>query len=333
MKSILLFTFIAVSCALAQNWQPNVTNARLETRAFSGDLSAQLQSASPVWFGYAEKAVPGEHGGECHCDLEGPWENQADRGPVHPEEPAAVAVLLRVSNDGVEKIQAHPISCQLDAGGMRLIWLTGVPPEMSLAWLEKRARTDAQPDGAILAISMHESVEADVILERLTRPEEPEKTRDRAIFWLGVSRGARGVEILEKILANDSNPQIRDKAIFALIVSRQPEAQSDLLRAAKDDPSPHVRGQALFWLAQKAGERAAATIENAIRDDPDTEVKKRAVFALSQMPPDEGVPRLIEVARNQRNPEVRKQAFFWLGQSRDPRALQFIEKVLEAPAR
>ena len=330
MKSIVL---LAVSCALAQNWQPNVINARLETRAFSGDLAAQLRSDAPVWFGYAEKSVSGEHGGECHCSLEGKWENRAGSGPFYLEGPPAVAILFRVSADGVGKIQAHPISCQLDAGGMRLIWLTGVPPEVSLAWLEKRARTEAQPDGALVAISLHDDAVADAILDRLARLAEPEKIREKAIFWLGASRGARGVQILEKILANDSSSEIRDKAIFALFVSRQPEAQSDLLRAAKDDPSPHVREQALFWLAQRAGERAASTIENAIRDDPDTEVKKRAVFALSQMPPDEGVPRLLEVARNQRSPEVRKQAFFWLGQSHDPRALEFIEKVLETPAR
>ena len=46
------------------------------------------------------------------------------------------------------------------------------------------------------------------------------------------------------------------------------------------------------------------------------------------MPKDEGVPKLIEVAQSNRNAEVRKQAMFWLGQSNDPRALQFFEKVL-----
>jgi hypothetical protein len=46
------------------------------------------------------------------------------------------------------------------------------------------------------------------------------------------------------------------------------------------------------------------------------------------MPQDEGVPKLIEVATTNRNPEVRKQAMFWLGQSNDPRALAFFEKVL-----
>jgi HEAT repeat protein len=89
-----------------------------------------------------------------------------------------------------------------------------------------------------------------------------------------------------------------------------------------------VRGQALFWLAEKAGKKAENTITAAIQNDPDTEVKKKAVFALSQMPHDEGVPKLIEVATTNRNPEVRKQAMFWLGQSNDPRALAFFEKVL-----
>jgi HEAT repeat protein len=84
----------------------------------------------------------------------------------------------------------------------------------------------------------------------------------------------------------------------------------------------------LFWLAQKAGKKTETTIAGAIDNDPDTEVKKKAVFGLSQMPRDEGVPKLIEVAQTNKNPEVRKQAIFWLGQSEDPRALAFFEKVL-----
>jgi HEAT repeat protein len=101
-----------------------------------------------------------------------------------------------------------------------------------------------------------------------------------------------------------------------------------MIRMAHDDDSPHVRGQALFWLAQKAGKKATGAITGAIDNDPDTEVKKKAVFALSQMPKEEGVPKLIQVAQTNKNPEVRKQAMFWLGQSNDPRALEFFEKVL-----
>jgi HEAT repeat protein len=53
------------------------------------------------------------------------------------------------------------------------------------------------------------------------------------------------------------------------------------------------------------------------------------VFALSEMPHSEGVPLLIELARKHANPVVRKEAMFWLGESRDPRALEFIEQVLK----
>jgi HEAT repeat protein len=49
---------------------------------------------------------------------------------------------------------------------------------------------------------------------------------------------------------------------------------------------------------------------------------------LSQLPKDQGVPKLIEVAQTNHNREVRKQAMFWLGQSHDPRALAFFEKIL-----
>jgi len=101
-----------------------------------------------------------------------------------------------------------------------------------------------------------------------------------------------------------------------------------MIRMAHDDRDPHVRGQALFWLAQKAGAKAAGAITGAIENDPDTEVKKKAVFALSQMPREEGVPKLIQLAETNKNPEVRKQAMFWLGQSNDPRALEFFERIL-----
>ena len=89
-----------------------------------------------------------------------------------------------------------------------------------------------------------------------------------------------------------------------------------------------MRGQALFWVAQRAGAQAIPTIAEAIEKDPETDVKKRAVFALSQLPANEGVPKLIEVASSHSNSAVRRQAMFWLGQSKDPRALAFFERIL-----
>jgi HEAT repeat protein len=42
----------------------------------------------------------------------------------------------------------------------------------------------------------------------------------------------------------------------------------------------------------------------------------------------DAVPRLVQLAKTNKNPVVRKQAIFWLGQSRDPRALDFLEELL-----
>lgn len=335
---------VFLSCAVfGQNWQPNVTNARLETRPFSGKLSDQMRGAGPAWFGYAVKTAAGDHQNccwndsrECGCRLEGGhggvvMGNASPGGPVQLEGSPAVAVLFRVVSDRVQKVHVFSLSCPLDAGGLPFIWLSGVPAGDSLAFLEQLATTDGSDhvaDGAVMAVAQHEDSRADDALDRLSRPSQPERIREKAVFWMGAARGARGVATLKNILAHDGSDNIRDKAIFALSISKQPDALEWMIQAARSDPSPHVRGQAIFWLAQKAGQRAVATITSAIANDPDTEVKKRAVFALSQLPKDEGVPKLIEVARNQKNAEVRKQAFFWLGQSGDPRALAFIEQVL-----
>ncbi len=271
--------FLVVSAAgFAQNWQPNVTNARFETRAISGNLESQLHASSPTWFGYAVKTARGDHdsccwsnSNRCGCSLEGSKAvtvsgTRSDR-PVQLEGSDAIAVLFRVANNTVEKVQVYSLTCPLDAGGLPFIWLTGVSDNASLAYLEK-------------------------------------------------------------LVTGNASSHVEDGAIFAISQHDDPQGLNYLIQAARSNTSPHVREQALFWLAQKAGQRASSVITDAIQNDPNTEVKKHAVFALSQLPHDEGVPKLIEVARNQRNPEVRKQAFFWLGQSRDPRALAFIEEVL-----
>lgn len=261
--------------------QPNVTNARMETRAFSGDLGAQLRAVNAAWFGYAVKSMRRDHHsccwseeGECGCPLEGrsgavsvSTRDTTAQRPVQLEGSDELAILFRIENNQVDKIDVFSLSCPLDAGGLPFVWVMGVPQAASLKYLSQQV--DGQTSRTVM---------------------------DAALFAISQHEGASALDLL--------------------------------IRFAKTHASPHVRGQALFWLAQRAGERAAATITNAIENDPDTDVKKRAVFALSQLPNGEGVTRLIEIARTQRNREVQKQAFFWLGESKDPRALAFIEDVL-----
>jgi HEAT repeat protein len=337
---------------------PRLENARVETRALAGPLTDELkkwadQANQPQWIGYSVPEVAGDrefccnsygYGGSGNrgcgtCRLEDGEHgvNVTSRDQSVKLEPAhAIAILFRAENKRIGKIHVVSGECTVDAGGLSVVWLTGVKPTESVDLLTGYVRGSEFEEhdgksigqGALTAIAVHADESADRALESFVRSEERSELRKQAAFWLGEARGKAGFTALQKMAKSDPSSDVRAHVTFALSISREAGALDEMIRMAKDDESAHVRGQALFWLAQKAGKKAVGTITGAIENDPDTEVKKKAVFALSQLPKEEGVPKLIEVAQTNRNPAVRKQAMFWLGQSNDPRALAFFEKVL-----
>ncbi len=352
-----------LSCGLmmavpANAGQSQFIDAKVETRTAGDHLTNSVdrianESRDPVWIAYEVESVTrkdstccDQHYGEgaqalCGvCSLEGQHSGvhilRNETKTVELEKADQVAILLRADQKQFMRIRSASSNCKLDAGGLRVVWLTGVRADESVALLtrfvlSKTPGRDAGDDlrnQALMAIAQHADASADRAYAGFVAPDQPIEVRGKAAFWLGAARGKSGLALLEKMAKTDPSPDMREKVTFALFVSQEPQAVEDLIRMAKDDTDARVRGQALFWLGQKAGQKASNAITAAIQNDPDTEVKKKAVFALTQMPKDEGVPKLIEVAQSNKNPEVRKQAMFWLGQSQDPRALAFFEKIL-----
>ena len=334
---------------------PRVENAKLETRAVGASLEATFRELAgkaeqPEWAGYGIDRVAGEHSVCCNnnwndgncgtCRLEKDnGQMTSDRrgdGNVRLEGSRQLVVLYRLESKRLVKIRVASEDCTLDAGGLAFVWLTGVKASESVALLSTYLRSvefeehgdHGIGNGALTAIALHADSSADQALESFVKPDQREGLRRQAAFWMGAARGKAGLAALQHMARTDPSSDVRAHVAFALSVSHEAGAVDEMIRMAHDDTSSHVRGQALFWLAQKAGKKAVGTITGAIENDPDTDVKKKAVFALSQLPKDEGVPKLIEVAQTNRNAAVRKQAMFWLGQSNDPRALQFFEKVL-----
>ncbi len=334
---------------------PRIENAKLETRAAGASLDATFRgivatAEKSEWVGYHVDEVAGERGvccnnnwndgncGTCRLERENGGTNNTTRedGNLKLEGSRRLVVLYRLEAKQVVKIRVASDDCTLDAGGLPFVWLTGVKASESVALLATYVRGSHFEDrgdrgignGALTAIALHADASADRALESFVMPEQREELRRQSAFWMGAARGSAGLLALQHMAKTDPSSDVRAHVAFALSVSHEPAAVDEMIRMAHDDASSHVRGQALFWLAQKAGKKAVGTITGAIENDPDTDVKKKAVFALSQLPKDESVPKLIEVAQTNRNPAVRKQAMFWLGQSNDPRALQFFEKVL-----
>jgi HEAT repeat protein len=360
----LVFATLTIAVAITniasaqQADEPQVENGRLEKKALAGPLMAEVkswstQASQPQWLGYSVPQIgrqrmmccgnyDGSWGNGCgHCRLEDRnngtnMSSNDEPGSAKLEAPRSIAILFRAENKHITKIRVVSLECSLDAGGLPFVWLSGAKPVESVELLQtfvKGSDLDSHEDdhtshGALTAIALHADSAADHALESFTHPDERESLRKQTAFWLGAAREKAGFAVLQKMAQSDASSEVRAQVTFALSVSHEPGAVEEMIHMAHDDQSSHVRGQALFWLAHKAGQKAVGAITGAIENDPDTDVKKKAVFALSQLPKDEGVPKLIEVAQTNRNREVRKQAMFWLGQSHDPRALAFFEKIL-----
>lgn len=338
--------------------KPHIANAKIQTVDASAGLRPVVdrltKEQGPLWMAYT---IPTQRKERLMCCFD--YRNGADgccagcnldnresgygvgtfnngRCTQHLEPTDYAFVFLRAEGGHITKTRVFSADCAVDAAGLPFYWLTGVKASESVALLAGLVRSDdIDPDkgkpigsNAIMAIAMHNDPSADPALEGFLAQGMPAKVRQDTAFWIGNERGEKGLPILRKAIKNDPDVEFRRRAVFAFTQVENGGGLKDLLDIAKTDPSTRVRGEAIFWLAQAGGRKVAKDITDVIENDPDTELKKKAVFALTQMPHDEGVPMLINVAKTNKNAAVRKQAIFWLGQSKDPRALDFLEEIL-----
>lgn len=337
--TLALTTILAASTAtLAQ--QPEVTHTQLTTQSADHGLGAALDGLkrqnTPLWAGYTIPVVDKFSSGwrtNHVAYLEGEHEsNDKDDSEITTHSFDHAEILLRIDNGAITKVRVESPDRQLDAGGLRFVWLNGVAPEDSVHTLAALATQDDAKhlrDSAVFAISIHQTQAATQALVSLASSGNPLELREKAAFWLANQRSHEGLAAIQRLAHDDADPKFREKLTFDLTLSKEPAALTELIRMAHEDASPQVRKQAQFWMAQKGGKLVAADLRNAAENDPDTQVRKSAVFALSRLPGDEATTQLIQVADSSKDPAVRKQAVFWLGQSSDPRALDYLTKLLK----
>jgi HEAT repeat protein len=309
----------------------------------AASVAAAQRSGSPTWLSWTVPSMvdgnaccwnsrESRHSRTCSLESDNYGMNvgREDGTPTDPN----LVVYARVTGEGVDKLRMFSPSCDVDRGAAKVQDLSGVSAAESVRYLETLVKavegdrtSKRRSDSALSAIAFHEDASADRALERFAKEGDTKQIRHSAAFWLGNAREQAGYEALTRLRSSDDAP-FREHLTFAFSQSKAKQAPAALIDMARNDPSSKVRGQALFWIAQKAQKKADADVIREATDDPDADVKKKAVFALSQIPNGEGVPDLIRVARENKSREVRKQAMFWLGQSKDPRALAFFEKIL-----
>jgi HEAT repeat protein len=335
--SITAATVFATSTMLAQ--QPKVVHAQLTTEAGSQGLNLVFHNlrhqTNPQWVGYSVPVINNFSSGwnESRVTyLEGNRDdNESSRESNSNRAFDRAVILLRVTDGTVVDLRIENPDRQLDAGGAGFVWVDSVDPEDSVKFLAALAR-QGQPrklrDSAVFAVSLHQSGSGTKALADMTAAGNDLDVREKAAFWLANQRGHDGLVVIERLTREDTDAQFREKLTFDLTLSKEPAALDDLIRMAHSDTSPQVRKQAQFWMASKGGKKVAGDLRQAAASDPEESVRKSAVFALSRLPADEAATQLIAVADSSKDLAVRKQAIFWLGQSNDPKALDYLTKLL-----
>ncbi len=320
--------------------QPKIVHAQLTTESGSQGLNSVLHGVkhqtNPQWIGYAVPVINNFSSGwnenrvtylEGNGDSNG---NSVDSNNRRTFD--RTVILLRVSDGSVVDLRIENPDRQLDAGGAGFIWVNDVNPDDSVKFLADLAHQSQQRklrDSAVLAVSLHQANSATQALSDMTAPSNEIDLREKAAFWLVNQRGHDGLVVIERLAREDGDAKFREKLTFDLSLSKEPSALDDLIRMAHADASPDVRRQAQFWMANKGGKKVTSDLRQAAANDPEESVRKSAVFALSRLPSDEAAAQLIAVADTSKDPSVRKQAIFWLGQSNDPKALDYLTKLLK----
>jgi HEAT repeat protein len=332
-------TLVLSMAAPAFAQQPTVVHGLLTTETANHGLGKAVDSLKQqkdvVWVGYSVPAISKFSSGwnASRIDyLEGNGDAVVNESEASIQSSDHAVILLRVAEGAVMKLRVESPERELDAGGLRFVWLNDVEADDSihvLTDLAHQSEVRRIRDSAVFAISVHQSNAATTALVGLAGPGNDLELREKAAFWLANQRGHDGFAAIERFAREDADPKFREKLAFDLTLSKDPEALNELIRMAHEDAAPQVRKQAQFWMANKGGKKVTEDLRAIAINDPNEQIRKSAVFALSRLPGDEAATQLIAVANSSKDPAVRRQAVFWLGQSNDPRALEYLTKLLK----
>jgi hypothetical protein len=337
-RAVVATTILSAGTAVFAQ-QPTIVHGQATTEAADHGLNAALDGLkrqnSAMWVGYSipvvSKFSSGWNSGNI-AYLEGNGDSVVNDSEKSSQSSDHAVVLLRIADGTLMKLRVESPERELDAGGLRFVWLNGVNADDSVHVLTDLAQNgDARHlrDSAVFAISIHQTNAATTALISLAGASNDLGLREKAAFWLANQRGHDGFVAIQRLAHEDGDPKFREKLAFDLTLSKDPEALNELIRMAHEDASPQVRKQAQFWMATKGGKKVTEDLRTLATNDPNEQIRRSAVFALSRLPGDEAATQLIAVADSSKDPIVRRQAIFWLGQSNDPRALEYLTKLLK----
>jgi hypothetical protein len=243
-------TLIAASGVAAG--QSGVVNARVETRSAAGGLARQIDAAvargTAAWIGYRVPVVR-----RARVTLS----NTGTYGRCRLEPATDLLVLARAEGGRIVELRSAGIDCDLDAGGMPLVWLTDVAADESVAWLKTLiGGSDRMANVALSAIALHDAPSAASTLVAMARQDARAQTRGKALFWVAQRASDDAIRTIAGAIDDDPDVEVKKKAVFALSQLPRDQGVPALIDVARNNRTLAVRRQAMFWLGQSNDPRA-----------------------------------------------------------------------------
>jgi HEAT repeat protein len=269
--TLLVAMTMLASAGTAAAQTPAVENGTLDVRPLSGDLDRELdalvaRTTDPMWVGYAvaTNRRGGDNGG-CWSSRDGFVRRV---GPVKLEGADTVYMLYRIADRRVDRFQFSSPECPLDAGGLTVRWLTGVPARASLDWLTRFTTGDSArrlQNQAVVAIALHADPASLDRLLSFAKDGTSARLRGDALFWVAQRAGAKAIETVSNAIDNDPDTEVKKKAVFALSQMPKDQGVPKMIEVARSNRNPEVRRQAMFWLGQSGDPRALQFFEDILR--------------------------------------------------------------------
>jgi hypothetical protein len=249
--------------------QSQIVNAQLTTRQAARGLDAEIQSvaaqSSAAWLAYRVATIRGPQ----HMCNSNNWTSTK----VMLEPATELTILVRVESGRIERLQTVTPDCEVDAGGLPVVWLDGISSAQSAAWLTAQIQSantanQRQPrivDSALRALIWHPGDEPINTVLALARDDRRTYVRGQALFWLAQRAGQQAAGAIRNAVDNDPETEVKRKAVFALSQLPKDEGVPLLIDVARNNRNREVRKQAMFWLGQSKDPRAVTFFEQILK--------------------------------------------------------------------
>jgi len=245
---------VLLAAAVSLTAQAPVVNAVVEKRTPSADFARDLQTVAgrpaAAWIGYR---VPIARRPNAVVQT---TETCCGRCRLAPS--TDLVVLARVQQGAVAELRPLAVDCDVDAGGMTLVWFDGVSAEASVAWLSTLVtQSEANrriSENALFAISQHAGAAASAAIVRFAQTGTTQM-RGRALSWLAQRAANEALPVIDAAL-KDPELEVKKQAVNALVRFPNQEGIPKLIDVARSHPNSEVRRQAMLRLGDSKDPRA-----------------------------------------------------------------------------